>query len=397
MIPLTELTEPVPERPSAGFALFALGFRPFYLLAALFSALSVLVWLAVLRGLPWPGFLTPLAWHQHEMTFGFALAVVAGFLLTAGRVWTGLRTPEGIALAVLAAHWLAARILMFTGPALAAALVDASFPFVIAAVLARVIVASRNWRNLFVVGLLVLLGIANAGFHLEHARLLEAPADLPLRAALFLVLFLVVAMAGRVIPGFTANALPRAGVLRRPRLDQAALGCTAIAFAGAVFAGSAQWVAAFAALAAVLHVLRQWGWRPLATREQPILWILHLSHAWIPIGCLLLALNAVGVVTQAVALHALGVGALGGMVIGMITRTALGHTGRALAVGRWETAAYLMVHAAALARVSAGLAPELGYAWLVAAAAWLWAGAFAIYFALYLPRLLRPRVDGRPG
>jgi uncharacterized protein involved in response to NO len=394
---MMRISEPTQAPPPGGFALFALGFRPFYLLAALFSAVAVLVWLAVLRGQPWHGFVSPLAWHQHEMTFGFALAVVAGFLLTAGRVWTGLRTPQGIALSLLVAHWLLARVLMFTGPALAAGLVDGSFPFVIAAVMAWVIVASRNWRNLFVVGLLVLLGVANVGFHLEHAGMLRLPADLPVRAALFLVLFLVVVMAGRVIPGFTANALPRAGVRRRPRLDQAALGCTALAFVGAAFAGSAGWVAAVAGLAAVLHVARQWGWRPLATRGQPILWILQLSHAWIPVGCVLLALNALGWIAQPVAVHALGVGALGGTVLGMITRTALGHTGRALVVGRWETAAYLMVHAAALARVAAGLAPELGYSGLVAAAAWLWAGAFAIYFVVYLPRLLRPRVDGRPG
>jgi uncharacterized protein involved in response to NO len=394
MIPISEPTrEPAP----GGFALFALGFRPFYLLAALFSAVAVLVWLAVLRGQPWRGFLSPLAWHQHEMTFGFALAVVAGFLLTAGRVWTGLRTAEGAALALLAALWLAARLLMFTGPPLAAGLVDGSFPFVLAAVMARVIVGARNWRNLFVVGLLTLLGIANVGFHLEHAGRLALPADLPVRAALFVVLFLVVVMAGRVIPGFTANALPKAGVRRRPRLDQAALACTALAFAGAVLGASGWWLAPVALLATALHLARQWGWRPLATRAQPILWILQLSHAWIPIGCALLALNALGWVAQPAAVHALGVGALGGMVLGMITRTALGHTGRALAVGRWETVAYLMVHAAALARVAAGVAPELGYGWLVAAAAWLWSGAFAIYFVVYLPRLLRPRVDGRPG
>jgi uncharacterized protein involved in response to NO len=394
MIPISEPTqEPAP----GGFALFALGFRPFYLLAALFSAVAVLVWLAVLRGQPWHGFLSPLAWHQHEMIFGFALAVVAGFLLTAGRVWTGLHTPEGAALALLAGLWLAARILMLTGPALAAGLVDGSFPFVIAAVMARVIVAARNWRNLFVVGLLTLLGIANVGFHLEHAGLIVLPADLPMRAALFVVLFLVVVMAGRVIPGFTANALPKAGVRRRPRLDQAALACTALAFAGTVLDAAGWWLAPVALLAAALHLVRQWGWRPLATRTRPILWILQLSHAWIPVGCGLIALNAIGWVAQPAAVHALGVGALGGTVIGMITRTALGHTGRALAVGRWETTAYLMVHAAALARVVAGLAPELGYSWLVMVAAWLWAGAFAIYFAVYLPRLLRPRIDGRPG
>jgi uncharacterized protein involved in response to NO len=263
--------------------------------------------------------------------------------------------------------------------------------------MARLIVASRNWRNAFVVLLLAALGIANVGFHLEHARLLDWPADLPLRAALFLLLFLVVVMSGRVIPGFTANAFPHAGVERQPRLDTAALGFTFAAFVGAVFALPAWWVAPAALLAAALHLLRQWRWRPFATRSQPILWILHLSHAWIPIGCTLLALNAVGWIAQPVALHALGVGALGGMVIGMMTRTALGHTGRALAVGRLEVSAYVMVHVAALARVVAGLLPEFGYPFLVAAAAWLWAGAFTLYFIIYLARLSRPRVDGRPG
>ncbi|MGH8746488.1 MAG: NnrS family protein, partial [Burkholderiales bacterium] len=153
---------------NARFALFALGFRPFYLLAALFAAIAVPAWVAELAGYGWPaGYLDGLAWHQHEMVFGFVLAVIAGFLLTAARVWTGVPTPTGLPLALLAAHWIAARVLMLTGPGWLGALVDSAFPFVLAAVLARPILGARNTRNYFIPALLVVLGLADVCFHLS--------------------------------------------------------------------------------------------------------------------------------------------------------------------------------------------------------------------------------------
>lgn len=394
---MRQISEPQDTAPQNGFALLRLGFRPFYLLAAVFAALAIPLWLHALQGGAWRGALAPLAWHQHEMVFGFALAVIAGFLLTAGRVWTGRPTPEGAALALLVLHWIAARVLMFAGTPLAAGLIDGAFPFVLAAVMAVPLVAAGSRRNYFVPVLLSALGVANLMFHLEQAQRIEVPAGLPMRAALFLVVFLVVVMAGRVIPAFTASAVPTAGVRREPRLDLAALVLTFMAFSLAVVQAPAQWLVPAALGAAVLHFLRQTRWRPLASTGRPILWILHLSHAWIPVSCLLLAAAAAGWVVQAVALHALGMGVLGGMVIGMITRTALGHTGRALVVGRAETACYLMVHAAALTRVLAGLLPGTAAWTLIVGAALLWSAAFALYAVVYAPRLARPRVDGRPG
>ncbi len=382
--------EPARAPAPRGFALFNLAFRPFYLLAALFGAISVGLWVAMLHGLRWGGYLAPTLWHLHEMLFGFALAVVTGFLLTAGRVWTGLRTPEGLPLALLAVHWIAARILLYTGPASAAALVDGAFPFVVAALMARVIVGAKNTRNYFVIALLCALGAVNVAFHFGYGAL-------PLRGALWLVMVLVVVMAGRVVPAFTGSALPRAGVAIRPKLDRAALALTVAAFAADLLGLGAAAVAPLAFAAALLHGARQWGWAPLATRGRPILWILHLSHAWIPAGLALLGLASLELVNAAAPLHAFGAGAMGGLIVGMITRTALGHTGRPLATGRAEVAAYVLVHLAAALRVGVSVAPGASYLTLIALSGALWSAAFLVYFFSYAPRLAAPRIDGKPG
>lgn len=378
-------------------ALLNLGFRPFYLLAALFAAVAVPAWVADLAGHGLSsGYLEGLAWHQHEMVFGFVLAVITGFLLTAGRLWTGLPTPTGLPLALLAVHWIAARVLVLTGPGWIGALVDGAFPFVVALALGRVIVASRNARNYFVPALLATLGVVNAGFHLSALGLVDAPASLWAQGGLDLELLLLIVMTGRVVPAFTASALPQAKLRRSAGLDRAALALSVIALACAL-AELGGWLTAAPALAAAaLHAARQAGWAPLATRARPILWILHLSHAWIPVGFVLLALSAFGIVIGAAALHAFAVGALSGTIVGMITRTALGHTARPLAAGRSETLAYVLIHAAALARVGAALWLA-AYMPLVMAAAALWSLAFAVYFLVYAPRLAQPRLDGKPG
>jgi uncharacterized protein involved in response to NO len=371
-------------------AILALGFRPFYLLAAAFSAVAIVFWVAQVEGRIGPlGFLSGVLWHQHEMVFGFALAVIAGFLMTAGRLWTGLPTPVGLPLALIALHWLAARLTMATGPATLALLVDGSFPFVLAAVMAKVIFGSKNTRNYFVVLLLTALGIANLAFHFGYAQ--------GVKGALYLVLVLVVVIAGRVIPPFTGNAIPRARIRRRPKLDQAAVAFTLLAFLADFFGFGAWIVAPLALAAAAVHAVRQWGWDPLATRGVPLVWIMHLSHAWFPVGLVLLALSAAGAIPSAPAVHALGMGAMGGMIIAMITRTALGHTGRPLAAGRAEVAAYVLLHAAVVIRVVAGLAPQWGYMAMMGVTGLLWAAAFVVYLVVYAPRLAQPRLDGKPG
>lgn len=377
--------------------LFSLGFRPFYLLAAACAILGVGVWTAHVAGLMEApdGVIAGVAWHGHEMVFGFALAVVAGFLFTAVRNWTGQPTPSGGALAGIAALWIAGRVLMVTGPPLLAAIVDSAFPVVIAAALWLPLQRSRN-RNRYFVGLLLLVAGANAVFHAANAGVVPISPIAAVRAALFVIVMIVSIMAGRVIPSFTANAVRGARIRHRPWLDHAALGTGALAFVLLVAVPSRSVTGIVCLLAGGLHAVRALDWDPRCTRRVPILWILHLSYAWIPVGLLLEGWAALdGGVPVPLADHALTVGAVGGMIIGMITRTARGHTGLPLHVGPVEIVAYGLVHAAAVVRVFVPLLWPDTYRHAVMASGILWCAAFAAYLWTYLPILTAPRADGR--
>ena len=376
----------------------ALGFRPFYLLAALFAAAAVPVWIAQLFGvLPQARFVAPIAWHMHEMVFGFACAVIAGFLFTAVRNWTGLPTPEGATLAALAALWLLGRVVMLTGPGPLAAVVDVAFLPAVAWFLWQPLARARN-RNRFFVGILLLLAALNAGFHLAHAGIIAAAPVEWIHAALLLVVLVVAIMGGRVIPAFTRNAIPSARVRPVPRLDAIALAMLAVTLAAWFLKLPAAVVATLAFAAALAHALRLACWDSWATRASPILWILHVSYAWIPLGLLLLGLAVAEMIgTVSAALHALGTGAIGGMIIGMITRTARRHTGRPLRVNPLEVTAYVLVHLAAVLRVFVPIAAPEGYGFALITSAALWSAAFALYCAMYWPILTRPRIDGKPG
>lgn len=387
-----------PPAPSGGFALFALGFRPFYLLAAALASVSVPLWLGQFLGvLPAAGYLSGIAWHVHEMVFGFAAAVIVGFLFTAARAWTGLPTPSGAPLAALAALWLLGRVLVLTGPGWLAALADVAFLPVAALALWMPLRRSRN-RNQFFVGILLLFAGANLAFHLLQMGALEGTPTQYAKFALFLVVFIVSIMAGRVTPSFTKNAIPSANVRTSAKLDRLALAAIAAALLAIVSELPPMLNAALALLAAALHAVRLWRWDPLSTRSLPILWILHLSYAWIPVGLLLLAASAVTQrVPQALALHAFGIGAVGGMIMGMITRTARGHTARPLQASAAETTAYALVHAAALLRVVPPLIWPAVYPATLLVSAAAWSLAFLIYTVQYWPILSRPRLDGKPG
>src|SRR5512146_508464 len=381
-----------------GWPLLRLGFRPFYLGAAAFAALAVPLWVAVfLGGVAFVPALPPLLWHAHEMLFGFAVAVVVGFLFTAGKAWTGLPTPRGAYLGVLAALWAAARIAARTGPYALYALLDLVLLPLAALILADLLLRARNLRNLPLAGILTLLALDNLAFHVGVIGTVDLPPVRALYAALALIVLIECVMAGRVVPAFTRNAMPGLVLVSRPRLEAFTLGVTALALALWVAGMNGALAATVAALAAALHAERQWRWRPGVTRKRPILWILHAAYAWIPIGLALLALAAVGAVPASAGVHALAVGATGGLIIGMITRTARGHTGRPLRAGRAEVLAYALVLSAAALRV---LLPLVAPALLVPAligAALAWSAAFVLYLAVYAPWLLATRLDGKDG
>jgi uncharacterized protein involved in response to NO len=304
-----------------------------------------------------------------------------------------MATPAGRHLAALAGLWLAGRAGMLAhGPVTAA--IDMAFLPLAAWPLYRILHRSGNRRNMFVIVLLAALAACNAAFHAALLGLAAVPPATAMHAALMIVVLLESVIAGRVIPGFTANA---AGVRTTGHAwrDRACVVMTAAAGAAWIAGLPAPVVIVAASAAACLQLLRLAGWQPRSTVRIPLLWILHLSYAWIAAGFVLLALGTAGLVPQSAAVHALAVGATGGLIVGMITRTALGHTGRPLRAGRSETAMYAMIEIAALSRLAAEVAPvALREGALILAAA-AWCGAFGLYAAVYAPRLLRPRVDGK--
>ncbi|HMA10129.1 MAG TPA: NnrS family protein [Ramlibacter sp.] len=394
---LTQPDEPPQAAPDREFALWRLGFRPFYLLASTFAALSIALWALQFSG--WLGrpYLQGALWHAHEMVFGFALAVVVGFLFTAGGNWSNRPTPTGAPLAALAALWLAGRILVLTPFGWAAALVNAAFPLAAAIALAIPFLKAGNRRNYFFVGLLVLMSAASLAVHLGQLGVLRLPGMIGIQAALDIVLFIVVVMAGRVIPMFTNNGVAGAGATRRPWLEKLALGSVLALLAADLLQAGGALLALLATIAALAHLARWALWQPWKTLRAPMVWVLHAAYLWIPVHLVLRAAAALGWLAPTFATHALTVGAIGGMIIGMITRTARGHTGRPLRADRWEVACYAMVLAAALVRVFLPLlAPSLTLH-AVLCSAGLWSAAFGLYAVRYWPVLTRPRLDGRPG
>ncbi|MEP7283747.1 MAG: NnrS family protein [Rubrivivax sp.] len=388
--------------PPVGWPLLRLGFRPFYLCAALFAVLAMPLWIALFFGqLSVNLAVSPLLWHAHEMLFGFAVAVIVGFLLTAGKAWTGLATPRGAFLGALALLWVAARVAAVTGPYPVYAVLDLVLLPMVAAVLVDVLWRAGNRRNLPLAGILVLLSVANGAFHLAVIETISMAPLTALHAALALIVMIECVMAGRVVPAFTMSAIPGLKLAMRPVFERTTLSFTALALALWVFApAGAFWAtvsgAAFA-LAAALHLVRQWQWRPAQTRRRPILWILHAAYAWIAVGFALLALAQLGRIGASAGVHALAVGATGGLIIGMITRTARGHTGRPLQASKAEVLAYVLVMVAAALRVWGPLAMPQWLPHLLVCAALAWCAAFAIYLVVYAPWLLRTRHDGKDG
>lgn len=385
-----------PEAPATGLPLLRLGFRPFYLGAAVYAAIAVPLWVAMALGwLALPLAIAPPLWHGHEMLFGFAAAVIVGFLLTAGKAWTGLPTPRGAALGALALLWLAARLAAVALPYIAYAALDVVLLPLVAAVLLRLLLRAGNRRNLPLVALLFALALVNGLFHASALGWIAADPARWLHAALALIVLIECVMAGRVVPAFTLSATPGL-VLRTPRgLAAATIAATALALLGWVLLPGGAGLAGLLVLAAVLQGRLLWSWRPAVTRGRPLLWILHAAYAWLPLGLVLLALGALGLVAPSLGLHALAVGATGGLIIGMITRTARGHTGRPLQASRAEVVAYGLVLAAAVLRALLPLVVAPALAW--AAAALAWSAAFTIYTVVFAPWLVRTRADGRDG
>lgn len=388
----------VPAQPQ-GNALWQLGFRPFYLLASLFAALSIPLWVAQYAGyLPAPYVDGPL-WHGYEMLFGYTTAVIAGFLLTAVRTWSGQPTPTGRALAGLALLWLAGRLMVFMPFPMAAAVINAAFPLAVAFGLAVPLVRAANRRNYFVVAVLAVLGGASFAFQLACRGVIGLPAFVTLQAGLDLVLLLITIISGRVVPMFSNNGVPGMKASRHPLLEQLAAGSVAALLLCDLLGLPPALVAALAGIAAMIHAARLMRWQPWRTLGTPLVWILHAACGWAVVYLMLRALAALGLVPVSLALHALTIGVIGSITMGMMARTSLGHTGRTLTTGWLDLSCFLLVQLAAFARLAGGLffGKSGFYVTSVIMAGVCWSVAFTVFTIRYAPIWCRPRIDGKPG
>lgn len=367
--------------------LLASGFRPFFLLAGLAAVSLLPIWLAALSGAELG---VDVHWHSHELLLGFAGALLTGFFLTAVPKWTGSTPVTGAPLGALVGLWLVARVGRLAWPSLP---LDALFLSLVALQIAFVILRSRSVRNGWFPLLLLCLAGADVVLHIrpEHALVAE-------RVAAFSVVAVIVVFGGRITPLFSRGALKGLATVREPNLvDRLAVASALLLVPLAVWPEPAL-VVAVAGLGALLHAARMVGWGGSAALGKPILLVLHVGYAWVAVAMALWAVAAwrPDLVYPATALHALTVGVLGTFSLGMMSRVTLGHTGRPLRVGRLMALAYAAMVLAGLLRVFGALSPSRPL-WVLHASGSLWVLAFGIFLLRFAPRLLAPRVDGKPG
>lgn len=375
------------------------GFRPFFLLAGLWSPVALALSVAMIQGkVALPTAFDVLSWHVHELLFGFVACAVAGFLLTAIPNWTGRFPLQGMPLLGLVLLWLAGRVAVAVSAVIGpwiAALIDLSFLLALAGATVREIVAGRNWRNLPIVAAIILLLIGNALSHADAIGVIEA-AGSDERFSIAVVIMLIALIGGRITPSFTRNWLAKRGSQALPTsfgtFDRLTLAVSAIGLILWTVASENVATLVCVGLAGLLNLVRLARWRGLATYSEPLLWVLHIAYLWIPLGLLLLALNYGWPAASSGAVHALTAGAMGTMILAVMSRATLGHTGRDLHAGAGMTIAYLLVTLAALLRVGAALWADY-YMPMLTGASVAWIGAFLLYLVVCAPMLLSPRVE----
>lgn len=379
------------------------GFRPFFAAGAAWALVTLALWLCVLAGaIVLPTHFDPLAWHRHEMLFGFVGAVVAGFLLTAIPNWTGRLPIAGTPLALLAGLWLAARIAVLfsavVGPS-TAALLDVGFYVLLAGLAAREVLAAQN-RNVPIVGLVLLFAIANLIDHTAASGRIADP-EIGAWAAIALVVLMISLIGGRIIPSFTRNWLAKQGQTEglptQPgRFDLMVIAATVLALATWLVWPFDVSIGLLLISAGLLQAVRLVRWKGYRTFSDPLVLVLHIGYAWVPIGLVLLGFSILGTsVPRSAAVHALTAGAMATMILAVMTRATLGHTGRELKADGWTVAIYVLVTLGAILRVAAPALPVESVR-LMEIAGTFWGGAFLLFLGAYGPKLAGGRPDGRP-
>ena len=376
-------------------------FRPLFLLSAVFAVFAIIVWTMTLNGsAPINLVGNSLYWHGHEMVVGFALATVAGFILTAVANWTGRTALGGLPIAWLVVSWLVGRTAMLfatTMPVLVSAALDMLFPLSLCVFTAREILAAGNERNYKIIAVTVILAGLNLVYHLGVAAVLPGGQYIALYLLIHVVVLLVAVVAGRVVPNFTANWLRGQGITKTPvanaTIDRLAITLTVATGLIAVFFPDRIILGVIAMLAAATHTLRVSQWCGLQTVRNPLLFVLHVAYLWLPAGYAMMSLASFGwAFTPTAALHGLTMGCIGSMILAMMTRVPLGHTGRALHASRLTVVAYVILMVAICIRV---MSPwnAVNYLGMIELAATGWCLAFGIFIWVYWPILTGPRID----
>ena len=388
-------------REYSGPALLSYGFRPFFLMGAIYAALAVLIWLALFSGrIELPSVFIPRDWHVHEMLYGFVPAVVTGFLLTAIPNWTGRLPIQGLPLLALLGTWIAGRAAVLMSSSIgwiATAAIDVAFLVLVASAAAREIVVGSNWRNLKVVSIVSLLAAGNLLFHLEAH--FNGSADYAIRLGIGTMVLLISLVGGRVVPSFTRNWLARrdsarqaAGRLPRPfeRFDAITIAVSAVALVlwiAAPFERATGLLLIFAGLMQLVRLTRWAGDRTVGDR---LVLVLHVGYAFVPLGFFLVGGAALGLVPPGAGIHAWTGGAVAVMMLAVMTRATLGHTGRDLIASAGTQVVYAAALVAALTRICAAMHPERADVLLSISGA-AWTGAFLGFAVLYGPMLCSGR------
>lgn len=384
-----------PEQPLLrGFALFRLGFRPFFLLGSLCGLLVLGYFIILIGGMAThlPSRWDMVEWHRHEMLFGFVGAIVAGFLLTAVPNWTGLPTVKGKSLAALTGIWCVGRVCVFIStflPETLVMVVDASFFVGCALAIAPALIRSNNKRNYGFIVLLLLLALASALTHSDYA-------DAGIRLGLGVVTIMMTLIGGRVIPFFTERRL-NISITRSARIEKLTIVCTLLAVLCNVIIPDAPWLYLLFIAAGVVNLWRFSTWQTVRTLGIPLLWVLHAGYIWLIFSFFAKAAVLMGLsVPSAFATHSLTAGAMGTLILGMIARVSLGHSGRPLEIGKAMHVGFVAINMAAFLRVFSWclpMDPMTGFQ----LAALCWVMAYGIFVMIYTPILLRPRLDGKDG
>ncbi|MDP2903937.1 MAG: NnrS family protein [Methylovulum sp.] len=383
------------------YPLFALGFRAFFALAGFSALILILLWNAIVKGeLSTANYFANTYWHAHEMLLGYSSAVIAGFLLTAVKNWTGKPTLNGDPLAGLCLLWLYGRIMPFYSgllPDALIALVDFAFLPLLAYQTSKPILLAKNYNNLVFVAILLLLALGNGFIHAEILGLVKNSAGFGFQLVIATIILLILVIAGRVFPFFTERGISGTLIIRKPLLDNFSIATAVLVFALQLNGVSGGVLALAAMIAALVNSARVLGWYVPRIWYVPLLWVLYVGYGWIIAGFVLTALAAYSVVLPSLALHAFTIGGIGVLTLGMMARVSLGHTGRALRASNAIAVAFVLINLTAVSRALLPIALPDWYNALVYGSTLCWLAAFALFVFVYMPILTSARTDGQEG